>query len=36
MSILGRHVENGLVKVRDLVFKLNVKFITGIRDQDRK
>ena len=36
MSILVRHAEKGLMMVRDLDFKLNVKFIIGVRDKDRK
>ena len=36
MSILIRHGENGLMIVRDLDFKLNVEYIIGVRDKDRK
>ena len=36
MSILVRHAENGLMMARDLDVKLNVEFIIGIRDKDRK
>ena len=36
VSILVRHAEKGLMMVRDLDFKLNVIFIIGIRDEDRK
>ena len=36
MSGLVRHVERGLMMVRDLDFKFNVKFIIGVSDEDRK
>ena len=36
MSILVRHAENGLILVRDLDFKLNVKFIIVVSDEDSK
>ena len=36
MSILLRHSEKGLMMVRVLDFKLNVKFIIGVRDKYRK
>ena len=36
MSILVKHAKNGLIMARDLNFKLNVEFIIGVRDKDRK
>ena len=36
MSILVRYIEKGLMMVRDLDIKLNVEFIIGVRDKDRK
>ena len=35
-NILVRHLEKELMMVRDLDFKLNVKFVIGVRDEDRK
>ena len=36
MSILVRHAKKGLMMIRDLDFRLKVKFIIGVRDDDRK
>ena len=36
MSILVRYAAKGLMIMRYLDFKLNVEFIIGVRDKDRK